>query len=366
MDNYEFPIAMLKRLASESQGNVFYSPLSLSMAMGMTYAGSGGATKEQIARVFHFPLQDDTMHTALGNSLMRINSLGGNGVEIRMVNQLWADSQYEFLKPYLKGVEAAYHAPVKTMPFRMKPSQSREEINKWVANRTNGRIEDLLPNDAITSLTALILTNAVYFSAPWANRFDPDATTQDTFYPSPQRQLQCSMMHRSGKYNLHVGCSFQTLELPYAGNKFSMVIILPNEGVLLQGVVDSLTPTGLGYMLDNLVQADVNISLPRFKLLHEYNMRKTLTEMGMPIAFSDEADFTRMSAASDLKISNVFHKAFVEVSEEGTEAAAATAVVIMRKSAAIPHDFIVNRPFIFLIREMETGIILFMGRVVEV
>jgi len=356
---------LYQQFSQENEQNIFFSPLSINLAIGMTYAGANGTTKEQVANVFHFPLQDKNLHSQLGKLQKHLNSLGSEGIEVSIANQLWADKQYKFLCSYTRGVKKAYKAPVKKMPFRTDPENCRLEINKWVEDKTNDRIKNLLPKRSITDMTALVLTNAVYFKGQWNSKFEPEATIDGIFLSSINEKIECRMMNAQQKFNYFGNESFQLLEMPYAGNNFSMLVFLPSEGTSLNDVVSKLTFEKFAEYADSMVEEEVNVSFPKFKFESKYELKPVLSEMGMPIAFSNAADFTRMSKKPDLKIDEVYHKAFVEVSEEGTEAAAATAVVVVRKMAKIPQRFEANRPFLFIIRENETGNILFMGRVTK-
>ena len=359
----KFALEIYKQFAGENENNIFFSPLSISIAMGMTYAGSEGETKEQIAQVFNFPLNDKNLHRELGSTQSQIVSRGSKGVEISIANQLWADKQYKFKCSYLRGVKRAYGAPVKRMTFRTNPDDCRLEINKWVEQQTRDRIKDLLPGGSITDMTSLVLTNAIYFKGQWDVKFKEENTKQGTFITLSRKEVPVDMMNIQEKFNLYQGDGVQLIELPYAGKEFSMLVLLPNEGKSLKDVEKKLALDNLNNYLDLMAQSDVLLSLPKFKFDAEFELKTVLSRMGMPIAFSNRADLSRMSGNKELKIDEVYHKAFVEVSEEGTEAAAATAVVIVRKSVTIPVEFNANRPFIFIIRENLSGNILFMGRV---
>jgi serpin B len=359
----KFALEIYKLFAEENNNNVFFSPLSLNLAIGMTYAGADGETKSQIAQVFNYPLDDKNLHNQLGKLQRDLTGLKSKGIEIAIANQLWADKLYKFKCSYTKGVKKAYNAPVQLMEFRAKPDECRKEINKWVEVQTKDRIMDLLPEGSISDMTALVLTNAIYFKGQWDVKFDPDNTNDGLFTTLEGLQINCAMMNAMMKYNVYQGDDIKMLELPYVGKDFSMLVILPNENKPFKEVENSLTLENLNHYISLLMESDVRVTLPKFKFVSMFELKPALSKMGMPIPFSNAADFTRMSSKPDLKIDEVYHKAFVEVSEEGTEAAAATAVVIVRKSISIPVDFVANRPFMFIIRENTTGNILFMGRV---
>ncbi|PKP36005.1 MAG: serpin family protein [Bacteroidetes bacterium HGW-Bacteroidetes-15] len=359
----KFALDIYKQFAGESEKNIFFSPFSLSIAMGMTYAGAEGETKAQIADVFNFPINDENLHKELGSLQNQMVNKGNKGVEISIANQLWADKLYKFKCSYLRNVKKAYKAPVKRMPFRTEADKCRVEINKWVEDKTKNRIVDLLPEGSISDMTTLVLTNAIYFKGQWDNKFEEEDTFDEAFLTATGQTVSSRMMNTQDKYNIYQGNSIQMLELPYAGKDFSMLVVLPNEDTPLKEIEKNITLEKLNHYISLLVESDVRVSFPKFKFDSEFALKPTLSKMGMPIPFSNAADLSRMSGNKDLKIDEVFHKAFVEVSEEGTEAAAATAVVIVRKSVTIPVEFKANRPFMFIIRENSTGSILFMGRV---
>ena len=359
----EFAIDLYKKISTESSENIFFSPLSISMALGMTYAGAQGETKVEMSNVLNFPLEDKPLHALFGKLQSELMGQESKGVEISIANQLWADAHYRFKWRYLCNVRKFYNAPVKRMKFRSQPNECRLEINKWVEDKTNDRIVDLLPEGSISDMTALVLTNAIYFKGKWADEFEAEYTEEAVFKTLNGETVTCQMMNKQDKYHLYQGNNIKLLELPYQGNSFSMLVLLPDEGISISQIEKELTLDRLNHHISIMTQSDVRVSLPKFKFDSEYELKPILADMGMPIPFSNKADFTRMSSKPDLKIDEVFHKAFVEVSEEGTEAAAATAVVIVRKSVSIPVDFVANRPFMFFIRHNESENILFMGRV---
>ncbi len=361
-----FALNVYKKFAKkDSEKNVFFSPYSITMAMGMTYAGANNATKQEMATALNFPIDDSKLHKTLGDSQKSILFSGSKGVQISIANQLWADKKYNFSCKYLRGVKKAYGAPVKRLNFREKPEVQRLTINSWVEQQTQSRIKNLLPGGTITDLTAMVLTNAIYFKGQWDEKFLVENTKTEVFFPSKKEKIECSMMNRRGKYKIAQGNDFSAIEIPYAGNDFSMLVILPSENTEMQKFEGNLSADKIASLSTQFEDAEVNLSLPRFKFESQFELKPTFIEMGMPLAFSNIADFTRMSSKPDLKIDEVYHKAFVEVSEEGTEAAAATAVVIVRKSMPAYFEFNVNRPFIFLIRHNSSGVILFMGRVIK-
>ena len=359
----EFALNMYKQFAQADGSNVFFSPISISMALGMTYAGADGETKNQIAQVFNFPINDKKFHKQFANLQHGLLNSQSDGVELALANQLWAENSYRFKCKYLRKTKKWYKAPVKRLNFNEQPNESRIEINKWVEQITRDRIKDLLPDGSISPLTRLVLTNAIYFKGQWEQEFNKDNTRNESFTTIGGKKVETAMMNAKDKYRAFEGDGLKLLELPYKGNEFSMLVILPNEDRSIDEIDKHLSIESLTGYINKLTEREVMLKLPRFKFDAEYQLKSSLSKMGMPLAFTDGADFSEMSRSNDLKIDEVFHKAFVEVTEEGTEAAAATGVVMVLKSVSRPFQFYANRPFMFIIRDNSSGNILFMGRV---
>ena len=364
LSNNQFAFDFLKQVSSEEKGNIFFSPFSLSTAMGMTYAGSRGTSQDQIAKVFHFTSNSEEFHKQQGNTIKQLNSKA-DSIQLDIVNTLWAEKTYPFKKSYNKLIGMAYATTVKPMDFINKSEECRLAINDDIYRTTHEKIKDLLPDGSLNSLTRLILTNAIYFKADWKIMFKKDKTRDADFLITPSEKTRCKMMWVKNKFNYYEDSRFQAIELPYARYNFSMVIILPLVNQPLDELTGSLSSSTLDDILKGLNNQEITVLIPQFKLSNGYQLKQILSKMGMPQPFSDDADFTGMTLSSNLKISDVYHKAFIEVNEQGTEAAAATAVVIAMKSIVREKYFIANRPFLFLIREKSTGTILFMGRIVN-
>lgn len=358
-----FALSMYKQFAQADNDNVFFSPISISMALGMTYAGADGETKKQISEVLNFPYNDKDFHAQMGQLQSNLLDKQSEGVDIALANQLWAENSYRFKCRYLRTTQKLYNSPVKRLDFSGNPNASRIEINQWVEELTRDRIKDLLPDGSISSLTKMVLTNAIYFKGQWDKKFETENTRDDIFTTLEGKQVKTPMMNAKEKFNVYQGDGISLLELPYQGNDFSMLVLLPNEDRSIGEIERGLSVDNLNEYISKLSEKEVQLMFPKFKFDAEYQLKPVLSDMGMPIAFSNAANLSRMSRSNDLKIDEVFHKAFVEVSEEGTEAAAATAVVIVLKSITMPVEFFANRPFIFIIRENKDGNILFMGRV---
>lgn len=361
--NSDFALSLYHKLSSENTDNILFSPYSISTAMGMTYSGADGETQEQIARVFGFSENNKEFHQSFGKLQDEILSRGSKGVQIDIANRVWTDKQYKFRWGFLRKVKRAYGANIVRMPFRTEPENSRLKINDWVEQKTHGHIPNLLPERSITNLTAMVLTNAVYFNGHWAHQFSEENTMEQDFYAIHDKVVPVPMMRQKGEFRYYGDERVQILELPYAGDHYSMQIFLPGEDFPLYALERELRTETLERYSQMLKPTSVSISLPKFQFDSDFEMKNYLAGMGMPIAFTDDADFTRMSKKNDLKIDKVIHKAYISLSEEGTEAAAATAVVIVRKTSVMPLvEFNANRPFMFLIKDNQSGAILFMGR----
>lgn len=362
-DANNFALEAYKQFAKSDNKNMFFSPISINMAIGITYAGAKGETEKQIASVFNFPENTTKFHKSMGTLQENILEKTSEGVEISLTNQLWADQNYKFRCQYLRKAKKCYKAPVKRLDFYSNLDESRISINNWVEKQTHERIKDLLPEGSISKQTKMVITNTIYFKGQWDKQFITEHTQDENFTTISGEQVKTPTMNANTSLRMYQGNSLKLVELPYAGKQFSMLVLLPNEGTPLASIEKELSIKELNHYISSMTESDVRISLPKFKFDASYKLKQTLSEMGMPLAFSNAADFTAMSRKKDLKIDEVFHKAFVEVSEEGTEAAAATAVVIVRKTAIMNNEFRANRPFIFFIRENESGNILFLGRI---
>jgi serpin B len=335
----------------------------------MTYEGARGTTAEEMQSVFHFPEDAQLRRNAIFQIADEINK-GDKEYKLSTANALWAQKDFEFRKEYFDVVENYYGGLVRNLDFRADTEGSRLTINGWVEDQTNDKIKDLIPSGVLTPETRLVLTNAIYFKGEWIKPFDKNDTKDRDFKITPINKVPVPMMrHTSHKWTFDYAETedLQILELPYSGDDISMLIILPKAD--LGSIESSLSIRQLSQWRESLTEQRVNIFIPRFKFDTKMLMKKTLSEMGMPIAFSNYADFTGMEESRrDLKIDEVIHQAFVDVNEEGTEAAAATAVVMgliptmMSAGPRIP-TFIADHPFIFIIQQKETGNILFMGRV---
>jgi serpin B len=356
----------------EQEGNLFYSPHSISVALAMTYAGARGQTAAQMAATLQFLLEQDRLHPAFNWVDAELASRGegaegkdDEGFRLNIVNAIWGQKDYGFLTTFLDVLAENYGAGLRILDFMTEPEESRITINEWVSDQTEERIEDLIPEGVITSLTRLVLTNAIYFNAAWEYPFDEDLTADGVFYLLDGGQVSVPMMKQTESFGYAEGEGYQGVELRYDGGELSMVILLPEAGNF-QAFEEGLQADQVSDIISGLQPAAVALTMPKFEFDSEFSLTDTLAGMGMPIAFSGAADFSGMTGSPDLFISEVIHKAFVSLDEAGTEAAAATAV-IMDESATPgePAEVTIDRPFIFLIRDIETGAILFVGRVLN-
>lgn len=369
--NTRFAVDLYQALRQKG-GNLFYSPFSISAALAMTYAGARGETESQMADTLRFTLSQTSLHPAF-NSLdlaLAIRGEGakgkdGEGFRLKIANALWGQKDYQFMADFLDVLAENYGAGMRLLDFASQPEPSRITINDWVEDQTEGRIKDAIKQGVIDGMTRLVLTNAIYFNAAWLHAFDEKSTADGQFHLLDGSQVTAPMMHQTESFGYTTGDGYVAVELPYDGEDLSMVILLPDEGNL-QALEDSLSAELLATVLGGLDNQQVALTMPRFEFKSEFGLGATLAAMGMPVAFSGEADFSGMTGNRDLQIAEVLHQAFVSVDESGTEAAAATEVV-MRVTAGPerPVQVMLDRPFVFLIRDVETDTVLFAGRVVN-
>lgn len=363
--NNQFAFDLYGRL-KDNGGNVFFSPYSISTALAMTYEGARDQTADEMATVMHFP----TDASVRGPAYARLyNLLNGPGkpYNLSTANALWAQYDYPFLSDYLDTVSKYYGGKATNLDFKTKTEESRVTINDWVAGQTNNRIQNLIPQGILTDMTRLVLTNAVYFKGKWTDPFLSTNTKEADFKVSPGSTVKAQMMTKRDGFKYAETGDLQVLELPYSGFNLSMLVLLP-KGDGTSALEGMLTPQNLAGWTGSMQYEDVELYLPKFKFETKSYLAENLKAMGMPTAFSDSADFSGMDGTQELSIAEVIHQAFVEVNEEGTEAAAATAVVMvataMQPSEPIePIVFRADHPFVFLIRERTTGSILFLGKV---
>ena len=341
--NNAFAFELYHALAG-SEGNLFFSPHSISAALAMAYAGARGETERQMAATLRYGLAQDSLHpafNALDLSLAPQNTAdGAEEFRLSVANSVWGQEDYGFLPEYLDTLAANYGDEVRPVDFQRDPEDARVRINDWIADKTEERINDIIPDRAITPLTRLVLANAIYFKAAWQKAFDERATADRPFHLLDGSERDVPMMRQQSNLSYARGDGYQAVELPYVGGDVAMAILVPDSGRFHE-FEDSLSGQSVRTILDRLDYELVRLALPRFETESAFSLSDTLNAMGMPDAFDDQAaDFSGMDGRSCqargdicLLISDVLHKAFVSVDEAGTEAAAATAVVISTTSS---------------------------------
>ncbi len=368
-----FALELYKELARRD-GNLFFSPYSLSTALAMTYAGARGETARQMARTLRFKLDGHPLHAAYGALMRDLNARAGDAFELHAANAIWGQRGEGWLEPFTRLLETRYGAPLREVDLTNDADGAAREINAWVERETRKRIRDLVGPGAIRPLTRLVLANAIYFKGDWLAAFNKRATHDAPFRLAGGGEVTVQMMFRSGGFWYHETSQAQILEIPYRGGDLSMIIVLPRAVDGLAAIEKSMPP-GLRmrpppYTVVKRRWRKVLVYLPRFTFTSELGLAETLSAMGMPLAFGGKSDFSGMNGKQDLFVSAVLHKAFVEVNERGTEAAAATAVMMAAKCRGPsrkrePPVFRADHPFVFMIRDRRTRAILFMGRVVN-
>ncbi len=368
--NNTFALDVYQALRSEN-GNLILSPYSISLALAMTYAGARGETESQLAQTLHFPPQAQ-VHPAFNALDLELNKKPLNldkdqePLQLNIANAVWAEQTFAFLPEFLDTLARNYGAGVRLADFINQPNQERITINNWVSDQTEDKINDLLPEDSVGPDTRMVLVNAIYFKADWLDQFDADDTYDGPFNLLDGSQVNVPMMGQGMYIPYASGDGYQAVELPYAGSTAAMNIIVPDEG-RFEEIESALTYDLLEDVFGKMNQTSVMLRFPKFKFESSFALPDALKQMGMSDAFdSGKADFSAMTGGRDLFIGNVIHKAFVAVDEEGTEAAAATAV-IMEATGAPMWDItlVIDRPFIFFIRDLQSGQILFIGRMLN-
>ncbi len=356
----------------EKDGNLFYSPYSISEALAMTYAGANGETEQEIAEALSFILSQERLHPAFNSLDLQLKQRGegakgkdGEGFRMNVVNAIWGQRDYKFLDQFLDVLAQNYGAGLRIVDFIGQTEQSRATINNWVSDQTEEKIKDLIPQGALNELTRLVLTNAIYFNAAWQYPFKEEKTANGAFHLLNGSDVTVPMMKQTESFRYAEGDNYQAVELPYDGRELSMVILLPKAGNF-DIFERSLSAEVVKDIIGNLKTSQVVLTMPKFEYESTLGLKDSLTALGMGVAFTENADFSGMNGNRDLFIQDVLHKAFVSVDEAGTEAAAATAVIVGLTSMPIgPFEFKMDRPFVYLIRDIQTDSIIFVGRVLN-
>ena len=374
--NNQFALDLYKNLAGDqanSRENLFFSPFSISSAMAIACEGARGDTAREIREVFFFPENTAVMRGGYEELISGINS-GSSAYSLNAANALFAEQTYPFRPDYIAVASQSYGAKATNLDFINNPDNSRLTINRWIEEQTNDKIKDLIPPGSITPLTRLVITNAVYFKGNWQKQFDENETTMEDFQNGDGTAIRVPIMQRTDKsatYGYTETADLQVLRMPYesdTGKSLTMLVLLPRDDAL-STIEQSLTIDTLTGLQQNLTEKRVMVYFPRFTMETKYFLPRTLSAMGMPTAFTTNADFSGMDGTRDLLVTDVIHQAFIDVNEEGTEAAAATAVIIGGRGYTPVEEpvpvFRADHPFIFFIQDDETGLILFMGRVMS-
>jgi len=371
-ENNAFALDLYQSLRARD-GNLIYSPYSISLALAMTYAGARGETERQLAETLHFSPQTK-LHSALNALDLELAERGQavskdeTPLQLDIANAVWAEQTFPLLKDYLDVIAQNYGAGIQLADFIHRHESVRKEINGWVSQKTDDKIQDLIPEGVLDPATKMVLVNAIYFKADWLYQFSPDATQDAPFHLLDSSDAQVKMMSQSlSGIPYFQGDDYQAIELPYQGGTAAMDVLIPDEGTFSE-FESTLDAQKLNEILRNMQPSGgMQLSLPKFSFSTDFDLKERLSAMGMPDAFDPaRADFSGMTGGRDLYIDTVLHKAFVAADEKGTEAAAATAVIMMPTSAMLPDiTLTIDRPFMFAIRDLPSGQILFVGRVLN-
>ncbi len=356
-----FAFDLYRNLKVDGNENLVYSPFSILPAFGMVTIGAKGETQKQLNATFHFG-NDVRIHRNLGVLQRDISSSKSDAITISVANKAWLQTDYNILSGYRRNLKKLYRTSLYKVDFKSNPESSRQTINMAIEHDTKQLIKNLLPQGSIDNLTRLVLTNAIYFKGKWKEPFESEKTKERNFTLANGTTVKHPFMNADKTFGYVKGNDYAALEMDYKGDEFSMVIILPNEGIPLNEFESTFTIEKYDEVIKAFEPQKMLVFIPQFTVEGGFSMKKILNEMGLIVPFTDDADFSGISGNKDLKISDAYHKAFIEVSEEGTTAAAATAVVVAMKSMPNFNVFDANRPFLFILRHKPTNTILFIGR----
>lgn len=358
----EFGFKVFRELVnSDIDKNIFISPLSISMALGMTYNGAAGGTKSAMHTTLEYGNLVDEEISQAYKSLIELLTQLDEEVILDIANSIWYRQEFSVLQDFINTNEEYFDAAVRALDFNCE--EAADVINGWVSEETKGKIKEIV-DKPIDPLTVMFLINAIYFKGTWTYEFDKGNTRDDTFYLPGGTTTQCKMMNQKANFKYFYNGTLQIVDLPYGNGCFSMTIFLPKAETDIDSLVHQLNDENWNFWISNLSKREVTLYFPKFEIEYEKELNDVLSILGMEVAFTDSADFSRMNPdQDDLHIDEVKHKTYIKVDEEGTEAAAATSVGIGVTSAGLIMK--INRPFIFVIRENNSGTILFMGKIVE-
>ncbi|MGQ9617805.1 MAG: serpin family protein [Candidatus Aminicenantia bacterium] len=343
------------------KGNIIFSPMSILSSFSIVFEGAKDKTAEEIRGVFRFPVNLKVWREKF-LLLYKMLEAEDSKCTLKIANALWVQKDYKILPDYLERVEKFYMGKASNVDFIRETEKARELINRWVEERTNRKILNLLPPRSLDVDSRLVITNAIYFKGFWLFQFDKERTRDGDFKVNKEKIVRVPMMTLEGKeFNYAENEELEVIELPYLGEKISMLIILPKDGDIYS-FEEKLTIEKINNLRKSLKKIRIDVLLPKFKLNKKYDLKEKLKRMGMPLSFSNLADFSGIDGTKNLFIQFAIHQAFVEVTEEGTEAGGATGISVGIKAMREVKRFRADHPFIFIIQERETGLILFFGR----
>jgi serpin B len=366
--NTAFALQLYGKLGS-TEGNLALSPYSISSALAMTYAGARGDTARQMEQTLDFDQSKTGLHELFGRLDAALKAAQGSN-ELSIANSLWPQEKYPFREEFLNLLNKDYGATITPLNYEREAEPARVTINQWVDDKTRHKIAELIGPGVLNELTRMVLVNAIYFNGTWATPFPESATQPDKFCAQPGTTITVPFMHKRGQFSYGENDQVQLLALPYVGQQLEMVVLLPRSRDGIGPLESSLTPASLAAWTSGMWNQQVDVALPKFKMASGFSLAQALKALGLNDAFDpSRADFSGMDGRAHwLYLSAVLHKAYIEVNEKGTEAAAATAVVMRPTAMRIqepPREFRADHPFLFLIRDSTTGSILFVGRVVK-
>jgi len=364
----EFTWRLNARLA-DTKDNLFYSPLSIHTALEMCLTGARGGTRKELQEVLQANPSDEQFHQPFAQlrSALTRPGLGQGGAVLRTADRLWAQKGQAFLPEFRQRLETELGASLSYVDYLGQPEKSRVEINDWISNQTQGTIRDLLPSEAISRETRLLLTHAIYFKASWEHPFDPNRTSEGEFTPDTGRKLKVACMRQTESFKWGRTAQGEALEMPYRGTGLSMLILLPAPGLPMKEFFKALNAHSIEEWTSGLEEQKVFVQMPRFELRFRKPLREVFGQLGLRTVFGQSADYSGMDGTKSLHLDGAIHEAFVKVTEEGTEAAAVTATgnEIARADREQPRHFIINRPFVLLIRDRISGAVIYVGRIIN-
>ncbi len=362
--NNQFTMELYHQLRKEPV-NMFYSPLSISSAFAMTYAGAKGETANQLKQTLHFGPNNENFHAQYAN-LNKLLNKEKDHLSLSLANAVWLQTGLEVQRDFSETITQHYGAGLKRTSFTDDPAGSQEKINQWVAEKTHDKINDLLPRSAIKRSTQMILVNALYFKGAWQTPFKKEQTKEDTFYVFEKCVTKAQMMNQKITTGYYEDKLAHVVELPYKGGDVSFMLLVPKKRFDILSVEQHFDHDVYQEYLEKMQQTRVDLSMPKFKMSRTYSLAEPLQKLGMVLPFTSNADFSGMTDQTKLMIDKVLHKTYIDVNEEGTEAAAATAITMV-KTSLVTNKAKVNadHPFLFLIKDNKTNAILFMGRIMD-